>query len=72
MKTDSPAGESSLRLILLSFIFSDKIKLIPLETVHFSTGTYFSANPSFRLVETSFLSTGNSIVLFQVFSASGN
>ena len=33
----------------------------------YSTGTYFSANPSFRLVKTSFLSTGNCVFLFQVF-----
>ena len=36
-------------------------------TIHSSTGTYFSASPSFPLVEMSFLSTGNSIILFQVF-----
>ena len=53
-------------------IFSDSSQLLPVETVHSSTGTYFSANPSFWLVETSLLSTGNSIVLFQVFSSSGN
>ena len=33
----------------------------------FSTGTYFSANLSFRLVRTRFLFTGNSIFLFHVF-----
>ena len=36
-------------------------------TIHSTTGTYFSASPSSLLVETSFLSTGNSIILFQVF-----
>ena len=38
-----------------------------METVYCRTGTYFSANPLFRLVETSFLSTVNSIVLFRGF-----
>ena len=42
------------------------------ETVHSSTGTYFPANPSIRLVETSFLATGNSVDFFRVFSASEN
>ena len=55
-----------------SFIFSSNSHLLLVETVHSSTWTYFSANPSFRLVETSFLSTGNSIVLFRVFSATRN
>ena len=35
-----------------------------------SNETYFSANLSFQIVKTSFLSTGNSIVLFRGFYAS--
>ena len=38
-----------------------------MEAAYSSTGTYFSANSSFWLMETSFLSSGNSIVLFRVF-----
>ena len=49
-----------------SFIFSDKSQLLPAGTVHSSTGTYFSANSLFKLVETSFLSTGN-VFLFRDF-----
>ena len=41
--------------------------MVRVEAVFPSTGTYFSAIPSFRLVETSFLSTRNSIILFRVF-----
>ena len=37
------------------------------ENSSFFSWKYFSVSPSFRQVETSFLSTGNSIVLFQVF-----
>ena len=46
--------------------------MLPVEAAFSSTRLYFPINPSFRLVETSFLSTGNSAVLFRVFSASGN
>ena len=41
--------------------------MLPVEAVSSSTATYLSVNHSFWLVETSFLSTGDSIVLFQVF-----
>ena len=37
-----------------------------------TTGPYFSASPLFRHVETSFSSAGDSMCLFQFFSASGN
>ena len=50
-----------------SFNLSDNSQLLLVGTVHSSTGTYVSANPSFRLVKTSFLSTGNSIVLLLSF-----
>ena len=38
-----------------------------METAFSSNRAYFSVNPSFRLVEISFLSIGNSIVLLRVF-----
>ena len=60
------------RLFSTSFIFSDNCQLLLEETVHSSTGTYFPVSPSFRLVETSFLSTRNNSVFFRVFSACGN
>ena len=41
--------------------------MLLVETVYCRTGTYFSANPLFCLAETSFLSTGNSIVLSRGF-----
>ena len=41
--------------------------MLPMTAVFSSTGTYFLFNHSFRLVETSFLSDGNSIVLFRFF-----
>ena len=44
--------------------FSDRSQLLSVEAVYSSTGAYFSANPSFRLVETTFLPTGNSIIFF--------
>ena len=44
------------------FPYSDQLRLV--EVVYSSTRTYRSANPSFDLVKASFLSTGNSIVLF--------
>ena len=49
--------------------FSDSSQLLPVKGVFSSTGTYFSVNPSFRLVKMSFLSTGNINFLFQVFSS---
>ena len=49
------------------FLFSHNSQLLPVDAVFSLTRTNFSANPSLRLEETSFLSTGNSIVLFQVF-----
>ena len=45
-------------------IFSDISQLVPVEAVYSSTGAYFSVNPSFRLVLTSVLFSGNIIVLF--------
>ena len=48
-------------------IFSGSGQLLLVEAVFPSTGTYFSANFSFRQVEISFLSAENSIVLFRVF-----
>ena len=53
-------------------IFSGSGQLLLVEAVFPSTGTYFSANFSFRPVEISFLSAGNSIVLFRVFSVGRN
>ena len=47
--------------------FSDSSQLLPVKAVFSSTGAYFSASPSLRLVKTSFLSTGNSIFSFQEF-----
>ena len=41
--------------------------MLPMTAVFSSTGTYFLFNHSFRLVERSFLSDGNSIVLFRFF-----
>ena len=49
-----------------SSIFSDRSQQLPVEAVFSSTGPYFSVSPSFWLVNTSLLSTGNSIFLFQV------
>ena len=46
---------------------SESSQLLPVKAVYSSTRTYFSANPSFRLMEAIFLSTGNSIVLFRSF-----
>ena len=40
---------------------------LPVEAVFVSTGAYFSVNPLFRLEKMTFLSTGNSIFLFEVF-----
>ena len=54
------------------FIFSDSSQLLPVEVVFSSNGTYFSANSSFRLVKTSFLSTEHSIFLCsKFFTANG-
>ena len=39
------------------FLPLSQTTLLLVEAVFSSTGTYFSANPSFRLVKTSFLST---------------
>ena len=43
------------------FLPFSQTTLLLVEAVFSSTGTYFSANPSFRLVKASFLSTENSI-----------
>ena len=53
------------------FLPFSQTTLLQVEAAFSSTGTYFSANPSFRLVKASFLSTENSIFLFQFFSANG-
>ena len=52
-----------------SFIFLDNSQQLLVETVHFSTGTYFFSQ---SFIPASSLSTGNSIILFQVLSSSGN
>ena len=44
-----------------SSIFSDRSQQLPVEAVFSLTGPYFSVSPSFWLVNTSLLSTGNSI-----------
>ena len=48
-----------------SSISLDSSKLLPVKAAFSSTGTYFSANPLFRLVKTSF--SGISIFLFRFF-----
>ena len=47
----------------------DRSQLLAVEAVNCSTKAYFSVNPSFRLVKSSFLSTENSIGLLSDFSA---
>ena len=42
--------------------------MLPLKVIFPSSKSNFSTNPSFRLVETYFLSSGNSIFLFGAFS----
>ena len=50
------------------FPFSlDSSQLLSVEAVYSSTEAYFSVNPSFRLVKSSFLSTENSIALLSDF-----
>ena len=43
---------------------SDSSQLLSVEAVYSSTEVYFSANISFQLVKSSFLSTENNIALF--------
>ena len=43
---------------------SDSSQLLSTKVVYSSTVSYFSVNPSFWLVKSSFLSTENSIALF--------
>ena len=62
MKTDFQASGNHF----LPF-FTHNSQLVPVEADFSSTGTYFSANPSFPLAKRSFLSTRDSIFLFQVF-----
>ena len=52
--------------------FSDSSQLLPVESVVPLTVTYFLANSSFWLEETSVLSALNSFSLFRVFFAGGN
>ena len=60
------SNENSWKWKSFSFIFSDSSQLLSAKAVFSSARTYCSANPSFRLVNMRFLSTGNSIFLFQV------
>ena len=46
---------------------SDTSQLLSVEVVYSSTEAYFSVNPSFQLVKSSFLSTENSIALLSDF-----
>ena len=62
----------SFRLVETDFLangnrFLPFSQTLPVEAVSSSTGTYFLANPLFRLVKMSHLFTGNSILLFQFF-----
>ena len=52
---------------IFSHFFQTEVNYCPWKAVYSSTGAYFSANTSFRLVETTFLPTGNSIILFRGF-----
>ena len=62
METDSLASEN--HFLPFSQIAS---QLLLVEAIHPSTELYFSTNPSFRLVETCFLFSGNIIIFISSF-----
>ena len=57
---------------LVETIFLDSSQLLPVKAIFPSTGSYFLANPSFRLVETCFLFEGKSVFKDEPYSCCGN
>ena len=55
-----------------SFIFSDSRKLLPVEAVFCSTGTYLSTDPSFQLVKRVFCQLETAFFISSFFSANEN